>query len=146
MQFFFINIPIEIKRWLVGCLKPKSVSSLTCLIMKFLGYWGPNHQTLEDTIQELEVSLQEEETFEENEKNCEEQCEDFSQRLKESVREDKKFCKELANQFQEVHILVDLCAQRREEHDLIIEQYVQCFEVSIEEELGKCYTLFSSPL
>jgi hypothetical protein len=68
-----------------------------------------------------------------------EQCEDFSQRLKESVREDKKFCKELVDQCQDVHMLIDLCAQRREEHDLAINQYVKCFEVLVEEELSKAY-------
>jgi hypothetical protein len=51
---------------------------------------------------------------EEDEEVCEEpeQCEDFSQRLKESVKEDKKFCKELVDQCQDVHLLIDLCAQR----------------------------------
>jgi hypothetical protein len=67
------------------------------------------------------------------------QCEYFSQRLKESLREDKKFCKELVDQCQYIDLLIDLCAQRREEHDLIVEKYVQCFEVSVEDELAKAY-------
>jgi hypothetical protein len=73
IQLFLFNIPIEIRMWLAKCLKPKSVSSLTHLITKFLEYWGPSCQTPEDTIQELEVALQEEETFEEDEEICEEQ-------------------------------------------------------------------------
>jgi hypothetical protein len=55
--------------------------------------------------------------------------------LKESIKEDKKFCKELVDQCQYVHLLIDLCSQRREEHGLILDWY----EVSIEEELVKAY-------
>jgi hypothetical protein len=38
IQIFLGNMSIEIRMSLVKCLKPKSVSSLTCLIIKFLGY------------------------------------------------------------------------------------------------------------
>jgi len=40
-----------------------------------------------------------------------EQYEDFSQRMKEIVREYKKFCKEPVDQCQDVHLLIELCAQ-----------------------------------
>jgi hypothetical protein len=45
------------------CLNPKSVSSLATLFTKILEDWGLSGQTLEETIQELQISLQEEDTF-----------------------------------------------------------------------------------
>jgi hypothetical protein len=68
-----------------------------------------------------------------------EQCEDFSQRLKESVIEDKKFWKDLVDQCQYVQMLVDLCAQLREDNELATNRYVKCFEVSTWKELAKAY-------
>jgi hypothetical protein len=40
------------------------------------------------------------------------QCEDFSQRLKESVKEDKKICKQLVDHCKDIHLLIDICALR----------------------------------
>jgi hypothetical protein len=49
---------------LAKILKLKGLSSLRHLITKFLKYWGLMSQAPKDIIQELEVALQEEETFE----------------------------------------------------------------------------------
>jgi hypothetical protein len=65
--------------------------------------------------------------------------EDFSQRLKESVKEDKSFCKQLVDRCEDIHLLIDLCAQIWEEHDLIVEKYERCLKVSVEEDLTKAY-------
>jgi hypothetical protein len=81
MRLFFFGILIEIRMWIAKYIKPKSVSSLGHLITRFLEYWGPSGQPSEDTIQELQVALQEEETFEEEE-ICGEQDGDFSQHVK----------------------------------------------------------------
>jgi hypothetical protein len=51
------------------------------------------------------------------------QCEEFSQRLKESVKEDKNICNKLVYHFKYVCFLIDLCALRQEENDLRLEKY-----------------------
>jgi hypothetical protein len=107
IKLFICSLPLKLRDWCKHCCKPKDISSLTDLIEKFLEHWGPRSQTYEDTLQDFMAALQEEETFEEDEEICEEQerCEDFSQRLKESVREDKKFCKQLVDHCKDVHLV-----------------------------------------
>jgi hypothetical protein len=61
--------------------------------------------------------------------------------LKESVKEDNNFCKELVDHYTYMRILVGLCEKRQYEHDLIMERYEQCLKISVEEELTNVYFL-----
>jgi hypothetical protein len=45
----------------------------------------------------------------------------------------------LVDQCTNIHLLIDLCVKRREEHDSNLEKYKQSLETLGEEELAKAY-------
>jgi hypothetical protein len=59
--------------------------------------------------------------------------------LKENVKEDKNFCRKLVDRCRDVQLLINLCALRKVEHGLILENYEQRLEDLVEQELAKAY-------
>jgi hypothetical protein len=54
LWLFLLSLGNEQRDWIKHSCKPRSISSLTILIREFLKRWGPEFQSLEDTIQDLE--------------------------------------------------------------------------------------------
>jgi hypothetical protein len=54
LRLFLLSLGNEQRDWIKHSYKPRSISSLTILIREFLKHWGPEAQSLEDTIQDLE--------------------------------------------------------------------------------------------
>jgi hypothetical protein len=54
LRLFLLSLGNEQRDWIKNSCKPRSISSLTILIREFLKHWGPEAQSLEDTIQDLE--------------------------------------------------------------------------------------------
>jgi len=51
---FLLSLESEQKDWIKHSCKPRSISSLTILIVELLKSWGPKAQSLEETIQDME--------------------------------------------------------------------------------------------
>jgi hypothetical protein len=54
LRLFLLSLGSEQRDWIKHSCKPRSISSLMILIREFLKCWGPEAQSLEDTIQDLE--------------------------------------------------------------------------------------------
>jgi hypothetical protein len=49
-QLFLLSLGSEHRDWIKHLYKPRSISFLSILIGEFLKHWGPEVQSLEDTI------------------------------------------------------------------------------------------------
>jgi hypothetical protein len=138
---FLLSLGNEQRDWIKHSYKPKSISSLTILIKEFLKHWGPEAQSLEDTIQDLEDALSREgfdldiikclrgmllpdfvETIVEKQEVDNTNEEDFVS-LKQSKDEYFKFCEQLMPLFPDKDFLVKFCHQREEYLGTIIDDY-----------------------
>ena len=57
LQLFLLSLGNEQRYWINHSWKPRIISSLTILIREFLKHWGPETQSLKDTIQDLEAAF-----------------------------------------------------------------------------------------
>jgi hypothetical protein len=138
---FLLSLGSEQRDWIKHSCKPRSISSLTILIREFLKRWGPEAQSLEDTIQDLEDAFSREgfdldpieglretllpefvETTVERQEVDNNNEESF-ECLKESTEEDYEFCEQLIELCPDKDFLVKFCQQREEEYDAILENY-----------------------
>jgi hypothetical protein len=54
LQLFVLSLGSEQRNWIKDSYKPRGIYSLMIRIREFLKHWGPQAQSLEDTIQDLE--------------------------------------------------------------------------------------------
>jgi hypothetical protein len=60
IRLFFLSLETRQKEWVKHILSPKSISSLTKFIHKFLKRWAPRMKSYENTLHDLTVALQRE--------------------------------------------------------------------------------------
>jgi hypothetical protein len=141
LWLFLLSLENEQRDWIKHSYKPRSISSLTILIKEFLKHWGPESQSLEDIILDLEdafsregfdidpieclrgtllrefveTTVEKQEVDNTNEENFE--------HLKQSRDEDFEFFEQLMRLCPDNDLLVKFCQQREEELDAIIDYY-----------------------
>jgi hypothetical protein len=110
---FLLSLGNEHRDWIKNSCKPRSISSLMILIKYFLQCWGPEAQSIKDTIQDLEDAFSREgfdldpieglretllpkffETIIERQEVDKSNEESF-EFLKESIEGDEEFCEQL---------------------------------------------------
>jgi hypothetical protein len=141
LRLFLLSLGNEQRDWIKNSCKPRSIYSLTILIRQFLKHWGPEAQSLKDTIHDMEDVFSREDfdldpievlretlLLEFVETKIERQKVDKSNEesfecLKEIIEEDDEFCEQLIEIFPKRDFLVKFYQQREDECDSILNNY-----------------------
>jgi hypothetical protein len=60
IKLFIISLPSFVQEWIKGFFKEKGISSFVYLVNRFLEFAKPQFQTYEDSLQNIEITLEDE--------------------------------------------------------------------------------------